>query len=191
MALNKNLKLMELVDAKIVKITADNAGDANPTYDATLVDLAGVTKITVAPKTETKKLYGDSELKDVYTKTTEIELDVEASFMSLDALKVILGGTVVDALVTPNQTTTYSLKATNSTPPFFKLEGKWNYTGVADGADAHVILYKCRVTDPPSFDINDASGAFGTMKFKAVAFPCASNGNWFDIKVNETAIAIS
>lgn len=192
MALTHFLKLMELTDAKIARMTADTVGAATPTYESTWSDLVGVTKISVAPKTETKKLYGDSELKDVYTKTTEIELDVEASFIGLDALKVILGGTVTDAGTTPNQTTVYSLLGSNSTPPYFKIEGKWNYTGVADAADAHVILYKCKVTDPPTFDINDSSGAFGTMKFKAIAFPCLANSlGWFDIKVNETAAAIA
>lgn len=189
MALSHDLKLMELVDAKIAQITADLAGGGNPTY-AALVDLMGVTKITVAPKTESKKLYGDSELKDLYTKTTEIELDVEMSFYSLDAMKVIMGGTLTDAGTTPNQTSTYSLKATNSAPPYFKIEGKWNYAGDGIG-DAHVVLYKCKVTDPPSLELNDASGAFGTAKFKAVALPCASNGNWFDVKVNETAAVIA
>lgn len=191
MALDHNLKMMELQDAKLAQVLTDKTGDANPTYSATWADLMGITKITVAPKTETKKLYGDSELKDVYTKTTEVELDVEASFMSLDALKAVMGGTLVDSGVTPNQKTVFSLKSSNSTPPYFKIEGKWNYTGVADGADAHVILYKCKVTDPPTFELNDASGSFGTMKFKAVAFPCASNGTWFDVIVNETAAVIS
>lgn len=190
MALEHYLKLMELQDAKLAQLLTDKIGESAPTYEATWADLVGITKITVAPKTETKKLYGDSELKDVYTKTTEVEIDVEAAFMSLDALKAVLGGSLVDSGVTPNQKTVFSLRGTNSTPPYFKLEGKWNYTGVANGADAHVILYKCKVTDPPSFEINDASGSFGTMKFKAVAFPCASNGNWFDIEINETAAVI-
>jgi len=191
MALSRYLKLMELQDAKIATVLTDNSGDANPTYAATWADLMGITKIVVTPKVETKQLKGDSELKDVYTKTTEVELDVEASFMSLDALKVIMGGTITDAGTTPNQTTTYSLKSSNSTPPYFKLEGKWNYTGVADAADAHVILYKCKVTDPPQLELNDSSGNFGTMKFKAIALPCASNGNWYDVKVNETAAVIA
>lgn len=182
MPLPTTVKLMELADAKIAKLTADSATE--PTYD-TLVDLPGVVKIGVAPKAETKKLYGDSKLLDIYQKTTEVELDVECAELSLEALQVLLGGTVTQGGTTPNQTVTYSLTAADSTPPYFKLEGQWLYADEALG-DVHIVLYKCKVSDPPSTEINDASGNFGTMKFKAIAIPAASNGKWFDIIGNET-----
>lgn len=182
------IKLMELADAKVSKMTADT-GSA-PTY-ASSVDVGGVVKIGVAPKVETKELKGDSKLLDTYTRTIQIDLDVEAALMSFDALAVLLGGSTSATGSTPNQVTTYKLLATNATPPFFKLEGQWLYAG--EGlADAHIILYKCKVTDPPSFEINDASGAFGGVKFKAVALPVsASSGSWMDIVLNETKADIS
>lgn len=187
MPLPTTVKMMELADAKIAKLTADS-GTA-PTYDVS-VDLPGVTKITVSPKAETKKLYGDSKLLDVYQKTTEVELDVECAELSLDAIKVLLGGTVTTSGTTPNETVTYSLKAENSTPPYFKLEGQWLYAGDGIG-DVHIVLYKCKVTDPPQVEVNDASGNFGTVKFKAIAIPADSNGSWYEIVLNESKTAIS
>ncbi|BCJ86451.1 major tail protein [Effusibacillus dendaii] len=187
MALSHTIKLMELSDAKIAQLTSDSG--ASPAYSAS-VDLPGITKITLSPKADMKKLYGDSALLDVYQKTTEVELDIECSLLSLDALKVMMGGTVTDAGTTPSQTTTYSLQATNSTPPYFKLEGQWTYAGDGIG-DGHVVLYKCKVTDPPQIDLNDASGNYGTVKFKAIALPATSNGKWFDLVLNETKTAIS
>lgn len=187
MALPTVFKLMELEDVKIAKLVSDE-GTA-PTYEAA-VDVPGITKVTIGPKAETKKLFGDSALLDVYQKTTEIEITVESAMMSLDVLKVILGGNVTLSGVSPNQKQTYSLTAANSTPPFFKIEGRWLYAGEGIG-DAHFILYKCKVIDPPEFEIEDASGNFGKCKFKASAVPCQSNGQWFDVVLNETAEPIA
>lgn len=187
MPLPTTVKLMELSDAKIAKMINDTG--SGPTYDTT-IDLPGIVKIGVAPKAETKKLYGDSKLLDIYQKTTEVELDVECAQLSLDAMEVLLGGSVTQSGTTPNQTATYSLTAADSTPPYFKLEGQWLYAGDGVG-DVHIVLYKCKVTDPPQMEVNDASGNFGTVKFKAIAIPAASNNKWFDIVVNETAQPIA
>ena len=181
LATNK-VKLMELTDVKIAPIKSDGS------Y-GTLVDLAGALKLQIAPKTETKKLYGDSQLNDLYQKTTEIEVSGECTFLSLDALKIIVGGNITTSGTTPNQKAVYSLTAANSTPGYFYLEGQWTYAGDGIG-DAHVILYKVKVTDPPDIEINDASGNFGTVKFKAVALPNDS-GEWFDIVLNETKTGIT
>ena len=182
MALPTKVKMMELRDAKIAKLVTDNA--TAPTY-GTSVDLEGMTKITITPKTDSKKLYGDSVLKDIYQKVTEVELDVECSFLTLEALEIAIGGSIASTGVTPNQKTTYSLKGDDASPGYFKIEGQWTYAGDGIG-DAHVVLYKCKVTDPPVVEVNDASGNFGTMKFKAIAIPASSNDSWYDIVLNET-----
>jgi hypothetical protein len=182
MPLPTTVKLMELADAKIAKMTADSG--TSPTYE-TAIDLPGIVKVGVAPKAEIKKLYGDSKLLDIYQKTTEVELDVECAELSLEALKVLMGGSVTTSGTTPEQTATYSLTAADSTPPYFKLEGQWLYAGDGVG-DVHIVLYKCKVTDPPQVEVNDVSGNFGTVKFKAIALPADSNDKWFDIVVNET-----
>lgn len=181
------VKLMELTDAKVAKMLTDVS--SAPTYDS-LVDLSGALKLTISPKSEMKKLYGDSELKDIYSRVTEIEIDGECTVLSLDALKIMLGGTVTASGTTPNQKQTFALTSATATLPFFKLEGKWTYAGEGLG-DAHVVLYKCKVSEAPAIEINDASGNFGTIKFKAVALPATANGAWYDLILNETAAAIA
>ena len=188
MALQTNaVKLMELADVKVAKLLTDVS--SAPTYDS-LVNLSGALKLTISPKSEMKKLYGDSELKDVYSRVTEIEIDGECTVLSLDALKIMLGGTVTASGTTPNQKQTFALTSATATLPFFKIEGKWTYAGEGLG-DAHVVLYKCKVSDAPAVEINDASGAFGTIKFKAIALPATANGAWYDLVLNETAASIA
>ena len=195
--LDTSFKTIELTDAKIAKLTADVKGQAAPTY-AAVVDLPGSLKITVSPKMSTKELYGDSEQIDQYSKINKVELDVECSMFSLDALAILIGGTVTTTAESvagaKDSKIKYSLKSKNTTPPFFKMEGQWTYVNDeinAAGGDAHVVVYKCKVTDPPEFEVDDASGNFGTCKFKATAVACragtdAVNGtDWYDIILNQ------
>ena len=53
MALPTKVKMMELRDAKIAKLVTDNA--TAPTY-GTSVDLEGMTKITITPKTKSNPI---------------------------------------------------------------------------------------------------------------------------------------
>ena len=180
------IKLMELNDVAISKLLTD--ATTAPTY-ATSVNLQGVSKVKVSPKTETKKLHGDSKLLDVYQRSTEIEVEVEYALLGLEGLQVMMGGTVTQTGTTPSQVATYSLTGLDSAPPYFKLEGQWTYPGEGLG-DAHVVLYKVKATDLPDLELNDANGNFGSVKMKGLALPCASNNAWFDIILNEVKTAI-
>jgi len=187
MPLTTTVKILELADAKIAPMTADT-GTA-PSY-GTSVDVPGIIKIGIAPKMENKKLYGDNQLLDIWSKVNEVELDVECAQLSLDAMKTIMGGTVTASGTTPNQKQTYSLKGTDASPGYFKIEGQWLYADSSVG-DVHLVLYKVKVTDPPSYEVEGADGNFGTVKFKGIGIPCVSNGSWYDVIVNETAAPIS
>lgn len=187
MALTTTVKILELADAKIAPMTDDSS--TAPAY-GTAVDVPGIMKIGVAPKMENKKLYGDNKLLDIWSKVTEVELDVECAELSLDAMKVIMGGSITASGTTPNQKQTYSLKGTDASPGYFKIEGQWLYAGNGVG-DVHIVLYKVKATDPPSYEVEGANGNFGTVKFKGIAIPCNSNGSWYDIVINETAAPIS
>ena len=186
MTMSTNLKLIELTEVGIAQLMTDS--ETSPNY-GTLVKLTGSTKLTISPKTEIKKLKGDSKLLDVYQRTTEIEVDVEMAMLPVSALPIIQGGTVVESGTTPNSKSLYSLKGANTSSPYFKIEGRWTYVGEGIG-DAHVILYKVKATDFPPVEINDASGNFGTVKFKGLALPCTSNDSWYDIAINETAAVL-
>jgi len=178
---------MELADAKIAQMTADSG--SSPTYSSS-VDVQGVVKIGISPKVENKKLYGDNKLLDIWSKTTEVEVDVECAVLSLDAMKIIQGGSVTASGTSPNQKQTYSLKGNDAAPGYFKIEGQWLYAGSGVG-DVHIVLYKVKVTEPPSYEVQGADGNFGTVRFKGIAIPCLSNNNWYDVVINETATPIS
>ncbi|MCL5291277.1 MAG: phage tail protein [Actinobacteria bacterium] len=187
MPLTKVTKLLELTDAKIAPLLTDPAG-GSATYGA-LVDVPGILKIGLKPEVVKKVLNGDNQILDVWSKVTSIKLTVEHSKLSLDVLAIFMGGTAATAGTTPNQTATYDLLATDR-PGYFKIEGKADY--VEDGVgDAHVLLHKVKCDDPSDWEFADASGDFAKMKTGATAIPLVSNSKIIQVKLNETAAAIS
>lgn len=188
---SKDFGTMELIDAKIAKLLSDNATAAK--YGEA-VDLPSSLKITATPKIETKKRQGDSQTKDIYSRITEMEISVECSEFNLDALCILIGGAVTTTGAEGSITQfKYALNANNVTAPYFKLEGQWKYVNeevsAADG-DAHMIIYKCKCTDAPDFEIVDASSGFGTVKFKGIAIASKFAGDWYDMTINSVAAPI-
>lgn len=176
------LRLMELKDVKVSRMISDPA-DAEPTYDNP-VDLAGALSFQVSPELENKILYGDSTIMDSYSRTTSINFTVTNSVVSLSGLEVIMGGQITRAGADGVETVIYELTAKNATPPYFKIEGKWDYAGETIG-DAHIVLYKCRVSEPPDFTINDSSGDFGDCSFTGTAMPTRKSGHWWQLILNK------
>ena len=178
--------LMELQDVKVAKLLTDPS-TAEPTYGE-WVDLAGILTLQISPEMETKNLQGDSIIMDTYSRITGINFTVTNSVLSFSGLEVIMGGKVTRSGTDLTEKVTYSMTADAATPPYFKIEGKWNYPST-DGtvADAHVTLYKCRMTEAPDFDINDASGDFGECSFTGSAVPTNYSGKWWDMILNATA----
>lgn len=187
--LDTRVVLMELSDVKVAPLLADPTGGAT-TY-GTFVDLAGVLSLQVSPEMVSKTLYGDSTVMDNYARTTSINFTVTNSVISYSGLECILGGNVSTEGLDDTEKVTYSITAANATPGYFKLEGKWDYAST-DGTvkDAHVVLYKCRLSEAPDFTINDSSGDFGDCSFSGVAMPTNSDGKWMDMTLNATAAVI-
>ena len=183
MALNREFKMFELRDAKISKLIQD---DSTALTYGPAKDIPGVTKISIAPKAESKELNGDSIRIDQYSRITHVEVDIESSLFSVDSLPIMTGGIVKESGASPNQQVKYEFNSASATLPYFKIEGQWTYVNEGIG-DAHVTIYKCKVSDPPSFEINDASGNFGTLKAKAIGLCARHNGEWWDLQLNETA----
>ena len=178
------LRLMELKDVKVSRMISDSA-DAEPTYDNP-VDLAGALSFQVSPELENKILYGDSTIMDSYSRTTSINFTVTNSVVSLSGLEVIMGGQITRAGADKAETVIYELTAKNATPPYFKIEGKWDYAGETIG-DAHIVLYKCRVSEPPDFTVNDSSGDFGDCSFTGTAMPTRKSGHWWQLKIGRAS----
>ena len=184
--LDTRVVLMELSDVKVAPLLTDPT-EGETTYGA-FVDLAGVLSLQVSPEMVSKTLYGDSTVMDNYARTTSINFTVTNSVISYSGLKCILGGNVSTEGTDGTEKVTYSITAANATPGYFKLEGKWDYAST-DGTvkDAHVVLYKCRLSEAPDFTINDSSGDFGDYSFTGVAMPTNGEGKWMDMTLNATA----
>lgn len=180
MPVDTSTKVFGISDAKISKLTADTA--AALTY-ASAVDVPGIKSLKMSPKFVDKELRGDDAVLDLYSKLEMIEWSFESAKISLDVLPILIGGSVAANGVTPNQSQVYSVLATDSAP-YFKLEGKADYT---DAGDAHVVLYKCKANKvdyelKDDYAIVSASGkAIGTTKDKKIK----------EVVINETAKEIS
>lgn len=180
-------KLLELKDVKIAPLTSDPEG-STPEYGP-VIDIPGIVRLSISPNVERKELNGDNRVMDIWTKVRSITVEFEHSKLSLDALQIMLGGSVTMSGTDPDQTVTYSLTADDN-PQYFKLEGQVVYVEEGLG-DVHFVLYKCLAEDPPNWEVQDQSGEFATVSGSATAIPRNSDGKIFDIIFNQTAKEIA
>lgn len=181
MALTKETLVLGVNDAKISELLVDTA--ATITYGP-LIDVPGITKIEVKPTIAEKDLRGDEKILDIHTKLEFIEWSFENSRLSLDALAILLGGTVASSGATPNQVNTYTLTG-DDVPKYFKLEGKADYT---DAGDMHIVLHKCKASSV-SYALQGEEYAKVSASGKAIA--TVRNNKVKDVVINETAKAIT
>lgn len=81
-----------------------------------------------------------------------VEWELEGGGISLEAWKVMAGGTIAETGVTPNQQKGYRKKA-NDARPFFKAAGR----AISDsGGDFTCVLYRCRATGDLEGQMNDS-----------------------------------
>ncbi len=74
--------------------------------------------------------------------------------------------TITSTGSTPNQKHTYTLSDT-STPKYFKLEGKINYSPDTIG-DFHLVLYKCKAL---TVDVAYQSQNYAIVSASGIAIP--------------------
>lgn len=180
-------KLYAVEDAKIAAVTADPSGGTT-TY-GTGVDVPGIKSVTIGGDVSTNELRGDNRLLDANSSLTSITLEFEYAKLSLDALDILVGGTVTDAGSLAAETATWSLLSTD-TLGYFKFEAKTPTAGVDEVAgDAHIVLYKCMLTGFPEFGM--AEEDYQTFTVSAIAVGRLSDAKWIDVVFNETAAAIA
>jgi hypothetical protein len=187
MALGTDVVLFGLDDAKMAPMTAD--ASTAPTYGTSL-DIPGVAMLTITPIMESKELRGDGSILATSSRFVGADVEVKCAYLPLALLPTVLGGTTTAAGTTPNQTQTYSLASNSTAPAYFKVEGKWN-PGETGYADAHIVAYKVKVTEPPTIAVADANGDYGDVTIKGKLVACTSTKKFFDIVMNETAAAIA
>lgn len=178
-------KVFAVKDAKIAKLTADAAGAA-PTYGASL-DVPGIKSVTIGGDVTTAELRGDNQRLDFAAFLAGIELGFEYAKLSLDVLNVLLGSTIADAGVTPNQTATLGVKPTDAFSYF-------RFQAVAVGADpiagdVLITIHKAILTEFP--ELGMAEEDYQTFSVGAAAVPILGTGNaWIDVAIRETSAAL-
>jgi hypothetical protein len=167
-----------------VRLTAytDTAGAVLGT---TVTDLPYGRTLSFSETEEFEELRGDDRVVTTRGKGASVEFELESGGISIDAWKVMTGGTVTDSGTTPNKKRVLR-KLGRTSRPWFLIEGQV----ISDsGGDLHAILYRCRLTDTLEGEFSD--GEFFLTSGSGVALPLDSSDVLYDIVQNETAVSIS
>lgn len=183
MALSKQSVILGVDDVKIFEVTADTSSAL--TY-GTAQDVPGIQRINLSPNFTEKGLKGDGKILDYYIQLDTIGFSFESAKVDLEVLAILEGGSLVSSGTSPNEVHTYTVGA-SSTPKYFKLEGKTNYTGGAAG-DFHFSLFKCRAN---SVVVEYKTQDYAIVSVVGIAIPTTNNGNIKEYRINETAATIN
>jgi len=168
-----------VTDCKIAQLVDDSG--STPTYDDA-IDVPGIQEFEVSFNVESKELTGDDVVLDRRTAVKSISVDVTHAKISLEALEVLLGGTLTTSGTSPSRVHMY--RQGSSTPPYFKLSAQVTQVD-EEGADLHFVLWKAKITD---FSMGATGDDYKTVSFTAEAIPCAGNTDYFyDLIEHETA----
>jgi hypothetical protein len=187
MPISRVTKLYAVQDAKIAPLTSDPEGGA-PVYGA-LVDVPGIKAVEISGDVEVKELRGDNTLLDSDAAISNVTVSFPHAKLSLDVLKSLMSSTVTDSGTTPAQKSVWKMTK-DSKPLPFKLEAVTPVSG-GDliGGDVHFTLWKCVMASFPGIGL--AEEDYKTPEIEARAVPLISNGEWIDVTINETAVAIA
>lgn len=183
MALSKQSVILGVDDVKIFEVAADTSSAL--TY-AAAQDVPGIQRINLSPNFTEKGLKGDGKILDYYIQLDTIGFSFESAKVDLEVLAILEGGSLVSSGTSPNEVHTYTVGA-SSTPKYFKLEGKTNYTGGAAG-DFHFSLFKCRAN---SVVVEYKTQDYAIVSVVGIAIPTTNNGNIKEYRINETAATIN
>jgi hypothetical protein len=146
----------------------------------TQVALPSSNRLMVKERYQTGEAPGDDALQAVASTFMAADWELEAKGISLEAMAVMTGRTLVTSGASPNEVK--SLKASAGTRlPYFKIYGK----SLGDGDDdVHILLYKCKLTEGP--EATYQFGEFAGPSLKGIAVDDGVNGVYLPV-INETA----
>ena len=169
-----------------VKLTAYT--DAAATTLGTSVDLPVGRTFSFSEAEEFTELRGDDKVVATRGQGSTVEFELESGGISLDAWKVLSGGTLTSTGTAPAQSKKLSKKSTDARP-YFKVEGQV----ISDsGGDVHCVLPKCKVTDSLEGEFSD--GEFMLTNASGTAIGSTLTGQEdvvYEMTQNETAVAIT
>jgi hypothetical protein len=131
---------------EVVLTPIDDAGDLG-----TPVALPVAQTFSFSETEEFQELRGDDRLVAVRGSGPQVEWSIEAGGITLDAYKVLVGGTVDTEGTTPAEIKSLIKKSTESRP-YFQVKGR----AISDsGGDLLCTLPKCRVTGSLGGEFSD------------------------------------
>lgn len=172
-----------LRDVKITPYT-----DAAATTLGTAIDLPVSRTLSFSEAEEFTELRGDDKVVTTRGQGAQVDWELEAGGISLEAWKAMGGGLVATSGVTPAQQKKLTKKVTDARP-FFKVEGQV----ISDsGGDVHAVLPKCRATGNLEGEFSD--GEFFLTSGSGVAIGSTLTGAedvLYELIQNETALPIA
>lgn len=150
----------------------------------TSVDLPVGQVFSFSEAEDYEELRGDDSLVAIVGKGPTVEWSLESGGISIDAWKVLTGGTVTTS-GSGTAEVKEILKKTTDARSYFQIEGQ----SIADGnGDVHVVVYKCKCDGSLEGEFSD--GSFFVTKCSGKGLGDAS-GNLYKITWNETITSIA
>lgn len=172
-------------DAKLAALATDPTG-GTATY-GTSVDLPGIKTVGISFEINNKELRGDNRRLESDSTLVGINGTFSHAKMNIDAVPILIGGTVVDSGVAPNQTARYRRIGTDSFSNF-KFEARTPANGVnITGGDGHMVIYKAKVS---SYELGHAEEDYQIFSGTFSGVYRVSDDVLWDLILNETAAAI-
>ncbi|MDR1169047.1 MAG: hypothetical protein LBK53_09215 [Heliobacteriaceae bacterium] len=182
--LTKQSVILGVDDVKISEITQDTSSDLT---HASSLDVPGIQRINLSPNFTEKGLKGDGKILDYFIELDTIGFSFDNAKVDLDVLAILEGGTIdTETDGTDQIKHTYTV-STDSTPKYFELEGKTNYTGGAAG-DFHFTLFKCRAN---SVVVEHKTQDYAIVSVTGIAIPRTNDGKIKEYVINKTAQTIA
>lgn len=186
MPLSHITKVFAVQQCRVAKMLTDPAA-APTTYGATM-PVVGTKAVKVTGTVTTVDLRGDNTLLDSDSMLQAVLVELDFAKLSLDVVVALLGGAVVDAGTTPNQTSTYTL----ASPPAFnyvKLEARSMSADPVAG-DFHILFPKIKLADFPQMGLAEENYQLFNLKMHAIP-PNGTPAGWMTVTLNETAAVIT
>jgi hypothetical protein len=170
-------------DCKLTRYT-DAAGTV---LAGTSVDLPNMQTFSFSEGEEFNDLRGDDRLVATHGSGAEVEWELEAGGISLQAWEVLSGGTYVESGLTPNRFWEISKRSTQQRP-YFRVEGQ----AISDsGGDVHAVVYRARATDSLEGEFSDGEFFVTSASGKGLPLMDDVNDLLYSFRFNETAVAIT
>lgn len=162
--------------------------DAAGVKGTTAVDLPNMQTLSFEEAEDFTDLRGDDQLVTKRGSGPSVSWELDSGGISLEALVVVNGGSLVVSGTGSTMKKTYSKKVTDARP-HFRAEGQ---SISESGGDMHVVLYNCLADGGVSGEFADS--AFFVSQCSGTAFASltsADNGALYDFVQNATATPIA